>query len=143
MYLLYPDLSCSSLTIFFFNWRIIFAFWFSWTPVAVVELSLVVVRRGYSSLWCMRFSLQWILLLQSRGSRCEGSVVVGHGLCCPESCGIFPDQGLNPCLLHWQAEFYLLYYQGSPCFLFCVMILKLLVPVSYEDTYEYIKCPPR
>ena len=29
------------------------------------------------------------------------SVIVMHGLCCPEVCGIFPDQGLNPCLLNW------------------------------------------
>ena len=26
-----------------------------------------------------------------------GSVVVVHGLCCPEACGMFPDQGSNPC----------------------------------------------
>ena len=30
-----------------------------------------------------------------------GSIVVAHGLSCPEACGIFPDQGSNPCLLHW------------------------------------------
>ena len=32
-----------------------------------------------------------------------GSVVVAHRLSCSAACGIFPDQGLNPCLLHWQA----------------------------------------
>ena len=26
-----------------------------------------------------------------------GSVVVVHGLCCPKACGMFPDQGSNPC----------------------------------------------
>ena len=31
-----------------------------------------------------------------------------------EACGIFLDQGLNPCPLHWQADSYPLYYQGSP-----------------------------
>ena len=31
-------------------------------------------------------------------------VVVVHGLSCSEACGIFPDQGLNPCPLHWQVE---------------------------------------
>ena len=30
-----------------------------------------------------------------------GSVVVAHGLSCSAACGIFPDQGLNPRLLHW------------------------------------------
>ena len=29
-----------------------------------------------------------------------GSVVVAHGLSCPAACGIFRDQGSNPCLLH-------------------------------------------
>ena len=33
-----------------------------------------------------------------------GSVVVAHGLSCSAACGIFPDQGLNPCPLHWQAD---------------------------------------
>ena len=30
----------------------------------------------------------------------QASVVVAHGLSCPEACGVFPDQGLNPYLLH-------------------------------------------
>jgi len=28
-------------------------------------------------------------------------------------CGIFPDQGLNPCLLHWQVDSLPLSQQGS------------------------------
>ena len=31
-----------------------------------------------------------------------GSVVVVHGLSCSVACGIFPEQGLNPCPLHQQ-----------------------------------------
>ena len=27
-----------------------------------------------------------------------------HGLSCPTACGIFPNQGSNPCPLHWQAD---------------------------------------
>ena len=34
--------------------------------------SLVVASRGYSSLWCAGFSLWWLLLLQSSGSRSAG-----------------------------------------------------------------------
>ena len=45
--------------------------------------------------------------LQLLGSRATSSVAVSHGLCCSTACGIFPDQGLNPCPLHWQADFYL------------------------------------
>ena len=43
-----------------------------------------------------------------------GSVVVAHGLHCPRACGIFLDQGSNPCPLHWQADSYPLEQQGSP-----------------------------
>ena len=43
-------------------------------------LSLVVASGGYSSLWCMGFSLQWLLLLQSTGSRRVVSVVVARRL---------------------------------------------------------------
>ena len=43
-----------------------------------------------------------------------GSTVVGHRLSCSKACGIFPDQGLNPCLLHWQADSLPLSHQGSP-----------------------------
>ena len=32
------------------------------------------------------------------------SVVVTHGLSCPVACGIFLNQGSNPCPLHWQAD---------------------------------------
>ena len=32
------------------------------------------------------------------------SVVVAHRLSCSVACGIFPDQGSNPCPLHWQAD---------------------------------------
>ena len=43
-----------------------------------------------------------------------GSVVVAHGLCCSAACGIFLDQGSNPCSLHWQADSQPLRHQGSP-----------------------------
>ena len=41
------------------------------------------------------------------------SVVVAHGPSCSMGCGIFPDQRLNPCLLHWQADSLPLIHQGS------------------------------
>ena len=33
---------------------------------------IVAVSGGYSSLWCVGFSLQWLLLLRSTGSRPAG-----------------------------------------------------------------------
>ena len=37
-----------------------------------------------------------------------------HGLNCSTACGVFPAQGSNPCLLHWQADSQPLCHQGSP-----------------------------
>ena len=37
-----------------------------------------------------------------------------HGFSCSTTCGIFPDQLSNPCLLHWQADSYLQDNQRSP-----------------------------
>ena len=42
------------------------------------------------------------------------SVVVAHRLNYFATCGIIPDQGSNPCCLHWQADSYPLCQQGSP-----------------------------
>ena len=42
------------------------------------------------------------------------SVVVAHVLSCPEACGIFFDQGSNPCSLHGQSDSQPLSHQGSP-----------------------------
>ena len=88
--------------IIFLNFYLFIYFWLHWVLVAARGLSLV-VSGGYSSLWCTGFSLQWPLLLQNMDSRHAGSAVVAHGLSCSAACGIFPDQGSNPCPLHWQA----------------------------------------
>ena len=68
----------------------------------------------HSSSRCAGLSLLRPLLLRSTGSRCTGSVVVAHGPSCSAACGIFPDQGSNPCPLHWQADSQPLYHQGRP-----------------------------
>ena len=75
---------------------------------------LVAVSGGYSLLQCAGFSLSWLLLLWSTGSTRTGSVAVAHGPSCSVACGIFPDQGSNPCPLHWQADSQPLRHQGSP-----------------------------
>ena len=79
-------------------------FWLCWVFVSVRGLSLVAASGGHSSSQCAGFSLSWPLLLRSTGSRRAGSVVVAHGLSCSAACGIFPDQGSNPCPLHWQED---------------------------------------
>ena len=77
-------------------------------------LSLVAASGGHSSSGCAGLSLSWPLLLQSTGSRCAGSVIVAHGPSCSAACGILPDQGSNPCPLHWQADSQPLSHQGRP-----------------------------
>ena len=43
-----------------------------------------------------------VAALGLQGAR--ASVVVAYGLSYSAACGIFPDQGLNLCPLHWQAD---------------------------------------
>ena len=64
----------------FFLYILFIYFWLHWVFVASRRLSLVAASRGYSSLWCTGFSLRWLLLFQSSGSRHAGSVVVARGL---------------------------------------------------------------
>ena len=45
---------------------------------------------------------------------CKASAVVVHGLHCSMVCGIFPGQGLKPCVLHWQVDSLPLSHHGSP-----------------------------
>ena len=74
--------------------------------------SLVATSEGCSVVVVCGLLVEDLLLLQSMGFRCvgsvgaapgfwnTGSVVVAHGLSCFSACGIFPDQGLTLCLLH-------------------------------------------
>ena len=102
---------------FFFFSKFIYLFiyfWLCWVFVSVQGLSLVSASGGHSSSWCAGLSLSRPLLLRSIGSRRAGSVVVAHGPSCSAACGIFRDQGSNPCPLHWQADSQPLHHQGSP-----------------------------
>ena len=72
--------------------------------VAALELSLVETSGGLLFVAGPAFSPLWLLLLQNVDSRLADLVVVVHGLSCPEECGIFLDQELNLCLLHWQVN---------------------------------------
>ena len=100
---------------FFFNFIYLFIIlWLCWVFVSVLGLSLIAASGGHSSSRCAGLSLSRPLLLRSTGSRSAGSVVVAHGPSCSAACGVFPDQGLNPCPLHWQADSQPLRHQGSP-----------------------------
>ena len=90
---------------FVFKINYLFYFWLCWVILAACRLFPVVASSGYSLLRCTGFSLWWFLLLGGTGCRCVGWVVVMHGLSCFTAYGIFPDQGSNSRLLHWQVGF--------------------------------------
>ena len=65
------------------------------------QLSLVAVSGGYSSGARLKPLLAVVsLVAEHRLKGAWASVVTAHELSCPKACGIFPDQGLNPCPLH-------------------------------------------
>ena len=71
---------------------------------AQCRLSLAKAPGGRCSLWWVGFSLWSRLLLQSTGSRHAGFRRCGSWAWCCAACGIFPDQGPNPCPLYWQDD---------------------------------------
>ena len=110
------------LHLFFFSFKLwvylfIYLFihlWLCWVLASVQGLSLVAASGGHSSSRCAGPSLSRPLFLRSTGSRRAGSAIVAHGPSRSAACGIFPDQGSNPCPLHWQADSQPLHHQGSP-----------------------------
>ena len=104
------------------------------------ELSLVAASGGHSSSRCAGLSLSRPLLLRSTGSRCAGSVIVAHGPSCCAACGILPDQGSNPCPLHWQADSQPLRHQGSPLsfFLFLSFFLPSFLPLFLAPSPSFL-----
>ena len=93
-------------------------------------------KRGLLFVAMCGCSLRRLLLLWGAGSRHQGlqqlqhvgSAAV-HRLSCSEACGIFPDQGLNPCLLHWQV-ISPVSHQGSPSTTFLIMLLGIYAHIS-------------
>ena len=57
---------------FFYKFILFIYFWLHWVFFATRGISLVVVSGGYSSLQFVGFSLWWLLLLRSTGSRSVG-----------------------------------------------------------------------
>ena len=91
---------------------VFFNFWLRWVFVAACGFSLVAASGGPSSI-----SVRGLLMagaspvvacgLQAhrlQSAQHVDSVVVAHGLSCSKACGIFPDQGSNPCPMYWSAD---------------------------------------
>ena len=66
----------------------------------------------------MGFSLQWLLLFQSTGSRAWALVVSAPRLNCSMTHGISLDQGWSPYALHWHVDSFPVSHQKSPCYIF-------------------------
>ena len=81
------------------EWRLLFVVV---CGLLIAVASLVVEHRlqvhGLQYLWHMGS------VVVARRLQSTGSVVVAHGLSCSAARGIFLDQGLNPCPLHWQVD---------------------------------------
>ena len=109
---------------FFFKEESLYFFKYLFIYLFMAVLGLRFCARAFSSCGergplfiserCAGLSLSRPLLLWSTGSRRAGSVIVAHGPWCSAARGIFPDQGSNPCPLHWQADSQPLCHQGSP-----------------------------
>ena len=107
-------------------------FWLCWVFLCMCFLSLswarAILHCGTWASHCGGFSCCGAQALGAQASvgtahglsSC-GSQALEHGLsscgtwpCCSKACGIFWGQGSNPYSLHWQADSYPLYHQGSP-----------------------------
>ena len=109
---------------FFFKYFLFIYLWLCWLFVSVRGLSLAAASWGHSSSRRAGLSLTRPLLLRSTGSRRAGSVIVAHGPSCSAGRGILPDQGSNPCPLHWQADSQPRRHQGSPKYEFLNFFLN-------------------
>ena len=123
------------MVLFFFFFLIFYLFiylWLYWVFVSVRGLSPVAASGGHSSSQGAGLSLSRPLSLRSTGSRRAGSVIVAHGPNRSAARGILPDQGSNPCPLHWQADPQPLRHQGSPLMVLLNQIFKFLCNISSE-----------
>ena len=62
----------------------------------------------FQQLWHMRSGVA------APGLQSRGPIVMVRGLSCSVACEIFPNQGMNLCLLHWQVDSSPVSHQGSP-----------------------------
>ena len=124
---------------FFYLFIYFIYLWLCWVFVSVRGLSLVAASGDHSSSRCAGLSPSQPLLLWSTGSRRAGSVIVAHGPSCSVACGIFPDQGSNPCPLHCQADSQPLRHQGSPHqFLYLWKCLTYESGLRREKAWEWL-----
>ena len=93
--------------------KIVYLFMFSCAGSSLLHVGFLWLQRVGDTPWlqCLGSPLRWLPLLQSMDPTCLGFSSWGsgtleqrlgscaHRLSCAAACGIFPDQGLNPCPL--------------------------------------------
>ena len=96
---------------------------------------------------CGPLSLWWLLPSWSTGSRRTGLSGCGswtlehrlssctHGVSCSAACGILPDQGSNPCPLHWLGGFLTTAPRGKSLHLFLIFMECFILFI--ELFYKY------
>ena len=85
--------------------------------------SLVMAIGGYSLVAVRGLLIAVASLIAEQGFWSTSSVLVARGLSSSTACGVFSNQGSNPCLLLWQADSLPLSHQGSPDIIIFLMVV--------------------
>ena len=157
---------------FFFNYLF---FWLCWVFIAAwaflqlrqAGATLQLCQVGATlQLRCVDFLMWWLLLLQSMGCRehglqqlqhvdsvvvasgpqCTGSIVMAQGLSCSTAFGIFPGQGSNWCLLHWQVDLFTTEPPEKPlqnvfviCICICICVPIYTIPIGFRSKILHVE----
>ena len=139
--------ACVSIYYSFVVSKKFYLFWLCWVFPAV-SLFSGCGMRGLLWLWCVvshcrdfsccghRLSGAQASAAAAPGFWSTASVEVVHGLSCSTECGIFLNQGSNPCLLHWQA-FFTTEPPGNPCLWFFCFSLKSLLVYDFVNIHIF------
>ena len=87
-------------------------------------------KQGCRVLQCMASNCGGFSCCREQALGRAGSGAVVRRLSCPTACGLFPDQKLNPCPLHWQGDSYPLDHQESPILTQCKGIRRTHIVVQ-------------
>ena len=150
----YAAFSFCSLLLFLYNY---ISLWLCWVSVpagaflSFGEWSLLssCVQASYCSglSFCRAWALGHVAFSswQLPGSRAQIQQLWCIGLVASQHMGSSPNQGLNPCLLNWQVDFFTAQPLGKPCSLFLLLcrnvmlcssptcLFLLLLPVVLES----------
>ena len=96
-----------------------FSIWGEWGPLSIAAHGpLIAVASPAAEHVLQACGLQQLghagSVVVACGLQSTGSAVAAHRPSRSAACGIPPDQGSNPCPLHWQADSQPLRHQGSP-----------------------------